>query len=138
MKYLLLLIILMTASISIAGETLDVAWTIYQEAKGESFEGKLAVATVIHNRSIRRELSLSGVCKQYKQFSCWNSGRKPKVVDTDIWRQCEQIAQSMTDGVFRPIDSWDHYFNPSKCSPSWDSDLVHISYIGGHKFGVLI
>jgi N-acetylmuramoyl-L-alanine amidase len=131
----LIILFILLCSIASADETLDVAWTIYQEARGESYEGKLAVASVIYNRSFDRHLTLSQVCTQRLQFSCWNSRRTPKRVNSIGWKQCEQIAKSMTDKVFRPLNNWNHYYNPSLCNPSWGSKMKNVTVIGNHKFG---
>lgn len=51
------------------------ARTIYGEARGESDEGKLAVAHVIRNRlakPTRWGKTAASVCLSAMQFSCWN------------------------------------------------------------------
>ena len=52
------------------------AITIWQEARGESFEGKLAVAQVIRNRMKRQYNSdgtVAGTVLRPHQFSGWNT-----------------------------------------------------------------
>ena len=52
-----------------------VALTILGEARGEGKAGMYAVACVIQQRALNRTMSAARVCKQRKQFSCWNSKR---------------------------------------------------------------
>lgn len=52
--------------------------TVYGEARGEDYQGKLAVACVIWNRmQIKNRLgmrpSAAEVCLKSAQFSCWNA-----------------------------------------------------------------
>lgn len=53
------------------------ARTVWGEARGESFDGQVAVACVMINRALLRhrgESRLAGVCTEPAQFSCWNKG----------------------------------------------------------------
>jgi N-acetylmuramoyl-L-alanine amidase len=47
--------------------------TIWGEARGESFLGKEAVGQVILNRAKKHNMTISEVCHQPWQFSCWNA-----------------------------------------------------------------
>ena len=56
---------------------LEIGWrTVYGEARGEPWEGKVAVAWVLRNRlertdgGWRRDTSLAGLCRGPYQFSC--------------------------------------------------------------------
>ena len=135
MKILLLILVLATSLQ--ADELLDVTWTLYEEAKGEPYRGIYAVASVIYTRSIERDLTLSSVCRQRGQFSCWNSGREPRRYTNGEWSQCEQIALSMTQRAFRPLSDWNHFFNPKKSRPYWARKLKNKKRIGNHIFGRL-
>ena len=121
------------------------AKTIYTEANGESLKGKEAVATIIHNRANHkkwRHLGLSGVCRQYKQFSGWNKG-EPRIkinnpLDRKSWEDSIKIATEMVKGIFKPLSELKdatHYYNPKKASPSWGKKLRDPVVIGNHKFG---
>lgn len=120
-----------------------IARTLYAEAKGESFDGKQAVATVIYNRAGGNPANMVSVVKQYKQFSCWNKGVPPKGNDTDKnWIDCVNLAKQMIAKTFKPTlgKEYKHYFNPDKAKPSWgyvDDDrttLVKGVTIGNHYF----
>jgi len=47
--------------------------TLYGESRGESWEGKIAIAYVILNRSRLWHKTIRDVCLAKNQFSCWNS-----------------------------------------------------------------
>lgn len=125
-------------------DTFTITYTLYKEAGGESHIGKLAVATVIYNRKTKTQ-SFSDVCLKKKQFSCWNNIKnvnRPTLklsnnMDWNSWDECFKIAVSMTDGTFKPIGNWNQYYNPNKCSPSWENKMKNIKIIGNHKFGKL-
>lgn len=46
--------------------------TLIGEARGEPIEGVVAVANVVRNRANTWKKSISEICLQPKQFSCWN------------------------------------------------------------------
>jgi spore germination cell wall hydrolase CwlJ-like protein len=59
-----------------------VALTIFGEAEGEKFAGKLAVGFVIRNRAEFWHMIEHDVCLQENQFECFNTGnpRLPKLL----------------------------------------------------------
>lgn len=120
------------------------AGTIYDEARGESSEGRYAVASVIWNRAHQKrwsKLGLVGVCLQRMQFSGWNKGYlNIQIINKkqqQIWDECKQIAKQMLNNNFKPIINSNHYYNPKLASPSWGNKMKNIKYIGNHKFGIL-
>lgn len=116
-----------------------IACTLFFEASGESLLGKQAVASVIWNRHIERHLTLEQVCRQPRQFSCWNNRQGlPKVLPKgQAWKECLFLAQQMVDGEFRPAGVWNHYYAYKKCEPYWGKLMTDVEVIGNHKFGVL-
>lgn len=65
----------MPVDISQLSDTEILALTIYGEARGEPIEGQIAVANVINNRFLnnpKKYKSISEVCLEPLQFSCWN------------------------------------------------------------------
>jgi len=122
-----------------------IARTIYAEGRSESSEGRRAIATVIYNRGG----SPSGMVKAIqvpKQFSCWNKAdaddwNNMKKGEGDTWEDSVNIAKSMVNGTFSPTGTYDHYYNPNKCNPSWayekDSGITKLrpyDDIGNHRF----
>lgn len=124
-----------------------IAETIWREARGEGITGRKAVASVIVNRMRERRKIGSAVCLEHEQFSCWNGcvprfGSMPwsgKVglcrTDSTIWNECMVLAREVSSGKFKVITSANHYYNPSKCSPSWSRKMRNVRTIGNHRFG---
>ena len=119
-----------------------VAATLYTEASGESKDGKLAVASVIVNRSKERKKSLKDICLQKSQFSYWNGRNTVKIkiknsLDKKSWNECYNIAKQMVDGEFKPTINSNHYYNPYISNPYWGKQLTQVKMIGKHRFGRL-
>lgn len=123
------------------------AWIIAQESIGEPLYGKQMVASAIVNRAFQRKLTPIQVCKQYKQFSCWNS--KPSEVkrriDIERWRRisptewgdCFLLAVKIQNELFVPVANVNHYYAPAKCLPKWATKLTNVRVVGRHVFGKL-
>lgn len=98
------------------------AGAVYFESKGESFEGQLAVARVVINRSKSGRFadSLCGVVHQRGQFSFVRGGDMPSIPEASRdWREAVAIAQiALADG-------WDSraegalYFHARRVAPGW-------------------
>lgn len=123
-----------------------ISYTIYAEARGESFKGKKAVAAVIATRAEILKKSMAEVCMQPRQFSCWNEisavpenyhkGLKLQPADIKSRSDCYGLAWLMIAGVVK----WDHlthFYNPSKASPTWKRNLEGVKMIGNHVFGYM-
>ena len=128
---------------------LILALTIYWEARGEQWEGQLAVATVIFNRSIQRGIRIETICLEPKQFSCWNilpdgptaqfsfeNAAQPYKLDATFHR-CLGLAYAMIQHpeLFQPTGPWNHYYNPALCNPAWAKEMTDVKKIGAHIFG---
>ena len=132
-----------------------VARTLYMEARGEGLYGLNMVMTVIWNRSSGDKEEFAPECLRYKQFSCWNdvpaskktpdgySIQFPKGAfsggeEQSAWNKCQDLARSMFDGRFTPLNSeWNAYYNPQKANPSWKNQLTGKQTIGHHIVGRL-
>jgi len=53
------------------------------------------------------------------------------------WLDCVTIAKCLESGVFVPMDTWNHFYNPDLCTPPWAKDLQNTKRIGDHIFGTL-
>ncbi len=123
-----------------------ISYTLYAEARGESFEGMMAVASVIKTRATRSKISLAEVCLQDKQFSCWNglkavpeffiSGERIEPDDLQARSKCFGIAWVLMVSK-RKWDHLTHFYNPDKATPGWAYDLRGVRTIGKHVFGYL-
>lgn len=111
--------------------------TIYLEARGESLEGKIAIAEVIRNRAFKRGLSFEAVCLQPKQFSCWNEPKKnaKEALSRMSAKEYHEAARAWHESEFSSlIGGADHYYNPKLCSPKWAKKLNEVKTIGQHRF----
>ena len=124
------------------------AIVIMLEAGGESYQGKLAVASVIWNRAEGKATQVEAALTKRKQFSCLNNGQAHAAASvdrmiigqggTEAWWDCLLIAGEIMDGTFQPTVKATHYYNPSKASPSWGKKLKGKVTIGRHTFGELL
>lgn len=104
---------------------------VYGEARGEPYEGQVAVAAVILNR-IKSEAfpnNVSGVIFQPGAFTA--------VADGQIWlTPNESAAKAVNDA----INGWDpsggclYYFNPVTATSKWIWTRTQIKTIGKHIF----
>ena len=54
------------------------------------------------------------------------------------WDRCQDLARSMFDGRFTPVNSeWNAYYNPNKAAPEWKDQLVGKQTVGHHVVGKL-
>jgi N-acetylmuramoyl-L-alanine amidase len=113
-----------------------IAQTIYQEARGESFIGKMAVASVIYNRGKGDVNKMIYEIKRPKQFSCWNgydwNNYKMSDIQSKTWEDSKKIAESIVKNQFSPTINSDHYFNPK--DPKNKTQPLPYQNIGNHRF----
>jgi spore germination cell wall hydrolase CwlJ-like protein len=128
-------------------DMLTLARTIYGEAAGEPWMGKEAVAHVVLNRarSGRYPASVTEVCLQPKQFSCWNANDPnfPKIrnlqpgADT-VFDNCCEIAGKALHGLLNdPTGGALHYHADYIDKPSWvvrSPNAKLTAMIGHHLF----
>lgn len=106
---------------------------VYAESKGEPFEGKVAVASVILNRVLSPNFpdTVEGVIFQPYAFSC--------VVDNEI---NVVPSQECFDAVYEAINGNDptrealFFYNPEIATCSWMHDVskTNVTPIGHHVF----
>lgn len=119
------------------------ARTIWGEARGEPFEGKVAVAWVILNRADKGGWwgsTITEVCKKPSQFSCWNandpnSARLPLVNFSDAsFPDCLKAVGGVLSGNCPdPTGAATHYHTLTVL-PSWALNKSPITTIGQHVF----
>ena len=104
---------------------------ISAEARGESYEGQVAVGAVILNRVKHPSFpdSISGVVYQNGAFSCVNDSN---------WYAA--VADSSKRAAIDALNGWDpsggaiYYFNPKKTSDAFMHSRPVIKVIGDHYF----
>lgn len=132
------------------------ALTLWAEARDQSLDGRVAVASVIRNR-VRRPAwwgtTYRTVCLSPQQFSCWNRGRDPNHLKLIALaerivsgipsgdRQYEECA-FLADGVIRNIlgdatAGSDHYMTSALFKTNtvaWAKGKAPTATIGSHVF----
>jgi len=104
---------------------------VYGEARGEPYEGQVAVAAVILNRveSPTFPNTVSGVIFEPRAFTA--------VADGQIWLAPNETAR---EAVLDAINGWDpsgnatYYFNPDTATSGWIWSRPQIKRIGKHIF----
>lgn len=120
------------------------ARTIYGEARGEPYEGQVAVAAVIRNR-VKRPARFGegyeGVCLKPKQFSCWNEGdpnreilQRAGLFDRDMVKAMGIACLVFSGDLHDPTNGADHYFATYIKPPKWSEDMEIKARIGRHLF----
>ena len=115
-------------------ETQCLAENIYHESRGESFEGKIAVAQVTLNRVAHKTLfksTICGVVYQSKQFSWTNIPKSIK--DKSAWEESQKIAKAVIGGL-RLKDFDAIYYHTHAVKPSWRVGKQIVRVIGSHIF----
>ena len=120
------------------------AKNIYHEAKGEPFEGKVAVAQVTINRAASGQFP-SDICKvvyqknvvydkvlcQFSWYCEQATAAKPK--NTAAYKECQIVARQVLLEEFRlPSLNKALYFHATHINPGWKREKV--ATIGGHVF----
>ncbi|MCA0754096.1 spore cortex-lytic enzyme [Paenibacillus sp. N4] len=104
---------------------------VYGEARGEPYEGQVAVAAVILNRLKSQSFpnTIYGVIFQPRAFTA--------VADGQIWLTPNEKAE---EAVMDAINGWDpsggclYYFNPDTATSAWIWTRTQIKTIGKHIF----
>ncbi|MCM3745948.1 spore cortex-lytic enzyme [Paenibacillus pasadenensis] len=104
---------------------------VYGEARGEPYEGQVAVAAVILNRLKSPEFpnSITGVIFQNLAFTA--------VADGQIWlTPNERAKQAVQDAIngWDPSDGCLYYFNPETATSKWIWTRPQVKTIGKHIF----
>lgn len=121
--------------------------TVYGEARGEPFEGQVAIAWVIRNRAEWQPPSWWGhtveaVYYHPQQFSCFNHD-DPNRKLIDALSSANLVYASIENGVVKPVmagvvldptEGASHYFNPKLALPKWIEGRQPTVTIGGHVF----
>ena len=104
---------------------------VYGEARGEPYEGQVAVAAVILNRLESPDFpdTISGIIFQPRAFTA--------VADGQIWLEPNERAK---EAVLDALNGWDptenalYYFNPKTATSEWIWTRPQIKQIGEHIF----
>lgn len=120
-----------SSSGSASGDVDLLARLISAEARGEPYEGQVAVGAVVLNRVNHASFpnTLSGVIYQSGAFSCLDDGQFD-----------EPVAESAYRAARDALNGWDpsggaiYYFNPDTATSAWIWSRPAIVTIGRHMF----
>ena len=109
------------------------ARAINGEARGESYEGQVAVGAVILNRvkSPNFPNSIAGVIYQPGAFTAVSDGQINVPIDSGA--TVVKAAQDALNG-WDPTNGAIYYFNPNTATSSWIWSRPLIKTIGKHRF----
>lgn len=106
---------------------------VYSESKGEPFDGKVAVASVILNRTTDSHFpnTIQGVITQKNAFSCVRNGKIESVPDNDSYNAVLKAIEG-TD----PTNEALYFYNPKIATCSWMKGVekTGVKSIGQHVF----
>lgn len=109
------------------------AQIVHAESKGEPFEGKVAVASVILNRASYPEFpkSIRGVIMQKNAFSCVQNGSINVVPDESSY---EAVLEALKGKD--PTEKAVFFYNPKTATSKWMKNVSKkcIIKIGNHVF----
>ena len=116
---------------STSGDVALLARLISAEARGESYEGQVAVGAVVMNRIAHPSFpnTLSGVIYQRGAFSCLNDGQ----FDRPVAQSAYQAARDAMNG-YDPTGGAIYYFNPATATSAWIWSRPLLVTIGRHRF----
>lgn len=128
----------------IADGVLTLARTVYGEARGETFEGKVAVAHVILTRFRSGKWfagdTIAATCLKPHQFACWNSGdaNRSQLMDATLtdkaFAECLYAALGALLGrIPDPTGGATHY-HTSAVHPDWAKGHTSVATIGRHLY----
>ena len=130
-----------------------IACTILLESRGEGNRGMYFVAGTIAMRMINRGLHPTTICRQRKQFSCWNDGKTVKdceyLLKTKEATYASLLARSLNMSYRNKLlidvnytRQADHYYSKKimKKPPYWAFDratkepIKPVAVVGNHVF----
>ena len=120
-----------SSSSSYSNDTTLLAMVINGEARGESYEGQVAVGAVVLNRVRHSSFpnTIAGVVYQPGAFTAVDDGQINKAIQSS----CYNVARDALNG-WDPTGGAIYYYNPSTATSSWIRTRPIIKTIGKHVF----
>ncbi|MCD7734876.1 MAG: spore cortex-lytic enzyme [Clostridiales bacterium] len=114
-----------------SGDLALLAKVISAEARGEPYNGQVAVGAVILNRVAHPSFpnTIAGVVYEPGAFSCMDDGQ----IDQPVADSAYQAAQDALNGV-DPTGGAIYYFNPDTATSAWIWSRPLLTVIGSHRF----
>lgn len=105
------------------------------EARGEPYEGQVAVAAVILNRVKHPSFpnTIAGVIYQPRAFTATVDGQinVPISTDSTVYKACRDAMNG-----WDPSNGAVYYYNPRKTTNRWIYSREVVRVIGNHRFAV--
>jgi len=118
-----------------AGDIQLLARAINGEARGETYEGQVAVGAVILNRTkdSRFPKTIAGVIYQPGAFTAVDDGQINVAIDNG-----SSVVKAARDAMngWDPTNGAVYYWNPATATSSWIWSRQIIAKIGKHNFGI--
>ena len=114
-----------------SGDVALLAKVISAEARGEPYDGQVAVGAVILNRIAHPSFpnTLAGVVYEPGAFTCMVDGQ----IDQPIASSAYQAARDALNGA-DPSGGAIYYFNPVTATSAWIWSRPLLTVIGKHRF----
>ena len=114
-----------------AGDVALLARLISAEARGEPYQGQVAVGAVVLNRMKHPSFpnTMSGVIYQSNAFTCVSDGQ----INLPVEYSCYQAARDALNG-WDPTGGAIYYFNPVTATSKWIWSRPTLTVIGKHRF----
>jgi N-acetylmuramoyl-L-alanine amidase len=112
------------------------ALNIYHEARGERWEGQIAVAHVTMNRVSNSEWpgTICEVVYQPKQFSWTHMIKDHTPKEKKAWAQAQVIARDVMIGNTEDPTHGAEFYHANYVNPYWADDYILTKVIGNHLF----
>lgn len=113
---------------------------VYYEAPSESYQGRLAVATVTLNRAESKHFpnTICGVVYQRNKRGCQFSWvcEKPRKKDPVLYAKAEEVAEAALykNERAKGVESAVYFHHVRLGRPVWTLDLKRLKSIGAHVF----
>jgi len=120
-----------TSSTQTDGDLYLMARAVYGEARGEPYQGKVAVAAVILNRVKNKNFpnTVSGVIYQPWAFTAVNDGQ----INLGTNDECIKACRDALNG-WDPTYGCIYYYNPKTATNQWIRNRPIVTTIGKHVF----
>ena len=113
-------------------ERQTIQYIVAGEAKGESMEGKMAVAQCVLHGMVKSDWTAQKVRIEY-QYSGWDDELEKS--NPEAWAEVvEAVSRVFDDGELISDKPILYFYAPDITSSSWHESLNHAVTIEGHKF----
>lgn len=122
--------------VNVSSQDVDcLARNIYFEGRGETVEGRIAIAQVTLNRvkSGKFQKSICGVVYAHRQFS-WTLQKSKTILDSVAWAKSRQLAHAILAKAIDLPHFPALYFHTKHIKPYWSHNKTVLAVIANHIF----